>query len=202
MSRILRNKKKIIAILICGLLVILKCYVLALLFALILLLNWKMRKILSKQSEPFSNSSKIRNVDYLIIGDLVNAKKYVPEGKSFVQISSYRKSFGACYEILRHTSSILNEESSNVLFFVEKKKLDSNEITLFDIPYFSNITVENLNLQKKRKQYNYPILFAPIKSLIQIIGVNKEGWYKTQEVTKEVIDFCEERNIFFTLMSR
>ena len=63
------------------------------------------------QIQPFGAYSEIRNVDVLIIGDMINPCIVVKDGQSYVQIKAPFRNLESCYELVRHTHSILNDEN-------------------------------------------------------------------------------------------
>lgn len=170
MSRILRNKRVwgvgfgclllLLSLLVKNLLLM----ILGCLLIILIIADFYAYKKIMRQMEPFQTRSKIRNVDYLVIGDMVDAVRFVPKGKSYVSICAPERSLFSCIEILQHTSSILNESGGNVLFFYRNSSMDPTSITLFDFPFLSEVAMKKLGLSTIRKRMQYPLLYSPIKT--------------------------------------
>ena len=93
--------------------------------AILFWLNRKALKKIQDQKEPFKIGGKIRNVHYLIIGDMAKPSIMVPANQSFVQIKAPNRSLRASFEILKHTSSILDEDEGNVIRDIILEGFDS-----------------------------------------------------------------------------
>lgn len=126
-----------------------------------------------KECAPFNAMSKIRNVDYLVIGDQCKIKEIVPIGKTYVQIAAPGRSFTSSFEILRHTFSIL-KDNGGVVVIVGKKK-SKEKYTIFDLPYFHQVTLKRLGLQRKRILTYIPIIISPIKSIKILFSFKAKG---------------------------
>lgn len=134
---------------------------------LILLLNFFTLQKIQASLAVFDASSKVRNLDYLIIGDLCADKVFIPEGKRAVRLAAPGRSLGASYEILRHTFGILKETGGTAVLAVCGEKMESCEYTVFDLPVFclSPTSVSRLHLEKMKRQAAYPFLVKPVSSL-------------------------------------
>ncbi len=166
-------------------------FMLALLF-----LNWIVLKKMRDEKEPFGTFSQIRNVDFLLIGTLFDAKSFVPEGKSFVQISSPKRGLFSSYQILRHTHSILKEEGGTVVLAFERNR---DNFSLFDMPFMHPVTIKKYGLESLKRKSRFPLLFAPVKSLFLIIGGGggKNSFIQFTDEKNQVYSdtavFCKER---------
>lgn len=208
MSRILKYKKGILNAVI-GILAIIflinNIYILFYLSLIGLMFLWidnKCYRCLIRQKEPFTVFSNIRNVKYLFIGDVCNVEDYIPDGNAYVQIESYNRSLYSSFEILKHTTSILDEDEGHVFFLVEEKKRDSHLLSIFDIPFLSTIFIEEKNLQKLVKHSRHPLFFAPIQAIILLFGIKKSGWYECKCTDIDIRNFCKDRNIDIVILSR
>ena len=107
------------------------------------------------------------------------------------------------YEILRHTFSILKEESPSAIIAVQKKNLDGG-YSAFDIPVFerSPISVKRLGVEDLQKKSKYLLLFYPIRSIQLLIGAKKDYPEEMEELPLEMQEFCEERGITLHIMLR
>ena len=173
-KKIKNHKRKIFVIVVFAIgcfCLLLRLYVVGIILIVFDFLNeavqWKMRK----ERAPFDSYSRIRNVDYLVIGDICNINDIVPEKNSYVQITAPQRSITASYEILRHTFSILKEYGGIAVIVDAQKK---NDYTTFDIPYFHEVTIERLRLEKPVKLRYFPILTNPIKSIKYLFAKGKK----------------------------
>ncbi len=141
-----------------------------------------------KQSEVFSPSSLVRNVDYLVIGDMYS----VEEKGSYVQISSPDRGIEAIFEILKHTHSIL-KEGGCVILALREKNIEKSGFSIFDIPFFHHITVERLKKENRTLRGGVKSVLAhPLMYLGYVLDVKKR--YFEQEIENEPIEkFCSER---------
>lgn len=146
-----------------------------------------------RQVRVFYPTSQIRNVDYLIIGDMYKPTDINLSGKKVVHIYAPRRTLIAAYEILRHTYSII-KENGTVVVALNRKNVGLNKYNIFDIPFFHPITIKKLGLLNLKKWSRLPILIAPMITFRMICGCGKG--YKTCECpNKEIVDFCLERSI-------
>lgn len=145
------------------------------------------------QKAPFKIGGKIRNVDYLIIGDMINAATVVPANKRFVQIKAPNRSLSASFEILRHTSSILDEDNGNVVICTAKKNKNKKTYSIFDTPFLYCLTIKKLGLGTLNKLATFPVLIKPISTIQLMLDLNKK-WKETSCPNKQIVTFCSERN--------
>lgn len=176
-----------------------RSFLLSLIFFLLLLLyvlNLYVYREIQMPSRIFLPTSKIRNVDYLIIGDLCCVEKFLPENSSHIEITAPDRSLKSSFEILRHVFCILNEDNANVIITVKKKKM-MDDYSLFDYPIFnlSSTSMKRLGLIQKEKKLKFPILFEPLKVIKYLLNIKKSYSYSLDCMPKEIIDFCNERNI-------
>lgn len=158
-----------------------------------LLCNYVVLSKMKIERDKFSVHSNIRNVDYLIIGDICNVKSLIEDNKTFLQIASSNRGLNSAFQIFRHTFSILNENGGTVIFITKK---DSDVYSLFDIPYFNDITIKRLHLIKLKKMSRFPLFFKPISSveyLFQVIFFKK--FSDDFQSNTEIDLFCKQRNI-------
>lgn len=201
------NKKKIVFVLIAvaAIAMVIGCFFLFpnllplvvaffVLFGLLFILNRTVLKKLYWQKDPFKIGGKVRNVDYLIIGDMINPATIVPANKTFVQIKAPNRSLTASFEILKHTSSILDEDNGNVVIAVALKNKASSNYSVFDIPFLYNLTIKKLGLERLNKLARFPILINPLSSVKLILNFNQKKWKETACPNKEISCFCAERN--------
>ena len=194
----LKNKKKFAcAVVLAALeavLIVFRLYILGILLPCVLLLNWLVKNKLEKQRRPFYPHSLIRNVDYLIIGDMCDASEIVPEGSTYVQIAAPGRGLAASYEILRHTFSILKENGGNAVIVVKRRNSEKEKYSLFDVGFFHTVTINKLGLEDKIMMSKLPFVFSPIKSLVFLLGIRKVKNIKDYH-NEEIERFCAEREI-------
>lgn len=155
-----------------------------------------------RQREPFEPRSRVRNVDYLVIGDICAPEEVVPAGETFVQIAASNRSLLASYEILRHTSSILKERGGHVVLAVRRKSAAQNTYSLFDVGFLHPVTIERLGLKGKTWQRHLPALFAPLRSLRLALWIQHGSWKEAECPLQEIQSFCKERRIDLSYRSR
>ena len=200
MSGILRLlKNKVIAVtfilaIFFVLLAFLKMYVACSIFFLLLILHCLLyflsktvRRKLIESADVFTAFGNKRNVDYLIIGDMYEAQ----EKGIIVQLSAPGRGIDSCYEILRHTHSIL-KPGGEVIIAVKKSSMN-NLITAFDTPFFHSITIKKLHLEKIKGKEHRIAYFYPLKSLMYLLNVRCKTFNESKEIDSKIFDFCRER---------
>ena len=161
------------------------------LFSLIffnLLIVRKMRK----ETKKFTPYSQVRNVNFLIIGDMCDAKKLV-QSDSYIQISAPGRGLKASYEVLRHTFSILQEHKGAVI--VVTKKSNIGGYSVFDIPYFNKITIKRLHIESLNRMLKITLFVSPVKAIRYFFGICTGKLCDTACPPKEIVNFCQERNL-------
>ena len=148
-----------------------------------------------RQVRAFYPMSQVRNVDYLIIGDMYKPSDIDLSEKEVVHIYAPQRTLIAAYEILRHTFSIV-KENGTVVFAINRRNVGSNKYTVYDIPFFHEITIRKLRLQKLRRWSKFPIFVAPMMTIRMILGFC-DGYKICECPSKEISDFCLERSIKF-----
>lgn len=142
------------------------------------------------QNKDFLPESETRNVEYLIIGDM-----YKPtETGSYIQISAPNRSLDACYEILKHTHSILDDKKGKVILVIKKHNIDKNKYSFFDLPFLHEITIKRLKLSvdigKLPVLHTLINLFGNLKFLFDIKSIG----YKETDINADYIKkFCADR---------
>lgn len=170
-------------------------YVVGALVIAALWLNEAAVRRIRAQLEPFGARSRVRNVDYLLIGDMCRPEDIVPAGKSYVQIAAPGRSLAACYEILRHTHSILKEDGGCAVLAVQDKNSDKKSYSVFDVSFFHTVTVTKLCLERLSKWRSFPVLLAPWRTMRFLIGWKRDGWHRAACPDRGIERFCVERNI-------
>lgn len=167
---------------------------------LLLVLNQAVVNRILAQKAPFSTSSRIRNVDCLIIGAPCEYKHILPQDcNTFVHISSMDMSIKSCFEILKHTSSILKENGGCVIFVPQIH--ENGKFSLFDAFFFNDVTLVKHNMKSFKLKKFFPLLFAPIMStkLLSKRKVNFLNHIDCPDI--EIYRFCLERNLKLCLFA-
>ena len=201
MSRILKHKKRLIiyalgfTVIIIFMLVFTKNILFSVigfvLFLFGIVLNELVRRKIGRQREPFGIYSSIRNVDYLVIGDYCDVKKYIPEGMTHLELFAPGRSYEAAFQLLRHTHSILKEDEGTVVMAIGEGK---KSYTVFDIVFFHEITIKKYGLERVRKMAHFPLIAEPINSLKFLIEWGtKRAYTVSKDIPSELRTFCDER---------
>ncbi len=150
-------------------------------------------RIINSQKAPFQNYGKIRNVDYLIIGDMIDLNSIVPSDKKYVQIKAPNRGLNASFEILKHTSSILDEDNGNVIFAVKRTQCE-NKFSVFDVPFLHTLTIKKYGIEKLALLSKFPFFVKPFSTLTLLFNVFNKNWKEIKCPNKEIIRFCDERS--------
>ncbi len=168
-------------------------------FAVIPLVNLLINRIIRRKSRrqiiPFSANSMIRNIDYLIIGDMCNPSGFLPEGSNYIQLCRPNRGLVASYQILRHTHSILKEEGGVVVFVIKPNQLTGETYSIFDLPFFHKTTIRELNLENKVHATRWPLAFEPINSIKFLMNRMNDVKKDVSCTNEEIIAFCRDRGI-------
>ena len=160
---------------------------------LMMWINLRAFRINRKQAAPFDAKSDVRNVDMLIIGDMINPD--AAQAKRYVQICAPGRGLRACYEILRHTHSILDDESgkSCVVIAVKSESRKRDSFSVFDVAFFHTITIKKYALDWLCRMERYPILIEPMGSLRVMLGIKSRNYHEISCPMPELEAFCNER---------
>ena len=182
MSRILVLSKRMVKV--CAVLVLVLLGLICLLFGrpvsggLLLgigILNEVVRKEMQRELRPFEPGSLVRNVDYLIIGELCRTENIVPEGSKFLQLKIPGCSLDAAYEVLRHSFSILKENGGVAVLAYKNKSCSAHEHSLFDVNFLIPLTIQRLHLERYKIMKYFPLPFSPWKSLRLLLNISPAG---------------------------
>lgn len=170
------------------------CVVLILEVLMFLLkINLLVRRKLQESVNFFNAKSKVRNIDCLIIGDMAVVDDFYEEYKQVVQLYAPNRTLNASYEILKHTYSIVKENGKVIIAYKMKNK-DRNNYSVFDIPYFHNVTINRLHIHNVKWKKYFPLCFDFCGSIGFLL--NKRKLYKNKILEKdEIYDFCLKRGL-------
>lgn len=155
--------------------------------------NKLVRQRINIQLAPFGARSEVRNIDALIIGDMINAKiiNLDVNNKTFLQLSAPDRNIKACYEILRHTHSILRD-GGTVIIAVKKKYASESDFSIYDVQFFHRVTLEKYGLAKNFGLAD--LLRHPLRACIFAFGITGMNYRESECISSEINAFCEERN--------
>ena len=192
------KKKAVIALWLVILACCLKSAVLLIAWAVITFLVWVNFRAFRKNKEqtgPFGAYSDVRNVNILIIGDMIDPKIVADTGKSFVQICAPGRGLRSCMEILKHTHSILDDESreSCVVIALKGSNMNKSGFSVFDMPFFHRITREKYGLERLCRLERFPVLYEPFGIFSAAFGMKSRDYHEEQSFSPEIQKFCQER---------
>lgn len=158
-------------------------------------INFRAYSMNQKQVRPFGSYSEIRNVDVLIVGDMIDVSAVIEEGQRYVQIKAPFSNLRSCYEIIRHTHSILNDESGKSIVVIALKKKYANQecFSVFDVPFFHRITIQKYGLERLCWLKKLPIFISPFASLIMAMNITSGSYEECECNSRGIKEFCEER---------
>lgn len=164
---------------------------LALALAAAIVINALAARSLKKQYETFNSTSKIRNIDCLFVGDMLKSSEYIEGGCSLAQLSAPGRGFLSDYEIIRHAHSILKD--NGCIYIPYRIRHADSGLSLFDYPIFHRVTFEKYKCSHKAKRAKYPFFFAPLKTILFLLGPRKASGTLKSRCFPEIDKFCEER---------
>lgn len=173
------------------------CYWLAVvifLFAVVMMVDSRARKVLDEQTSYAYGKKQVRNADCLIIGDIVDCANICGADDVVVCIMSPGKSLEASFWILKRMFSILDEEHGKVVIAVKDKNINKRGVSLFEYSFLSPIYRNILNVHYLEKQRRHPFFFAPLKSISLVCGFRYKS-VKSDCPDVRISDFCQERGI-------
>ena len=163
-----------------------------LLYLIIIFINSKAVNRSFAQYAPFESTSHVRNVDYLIIGEMSdNVLKMECIEDSFVQIKAPCRGMKACYELLRHTHSILRD-GGNVIICLDSKHINKT-FTVFDLVFFHPITINRYNLNRLNRWKMCPFYRMPFTTILYLINYSSNNFKVSNYHYDEIDEFCSER---------
>lgn len=154
--------------------------------------NLLMKNKIYAQRKPFDTFSGIRNVDTLYIGEISRGGAH---DNNILYIYTPNATENSAYEVLRHTFSILDENGSTVVLCVNASaQRNKKSFSVFDIPFFNDVTIHRLGLENIKSEIWFPLLYDLAGCFRYIFKIGKKA-KEEQCVNDEILDFCEQRNI-------
>lgn len=203
MSRFLKRKKKVLAILVLLFLFTPFWYLSFIVWGLIVCyaLNSRAKIVNYKALSILHNRLEITKINTLIIGDTCSpniTEKY--EIGNTLAIQFPERSLEASIQILMHVVSVLEEHGRCII--VHDLANPRNKLTIFDLPFLHSITIKELQLEGLKRKSNYPLIHEPIISIKYALGLKKSRFRKTECPVEELSRFCKERKIDFVYLCR
>lgn len=141
---------------------------------------------------PNQLTFKQRNFDYLVIGPFCDITSFIPQNSTHLDFMAPKRSFKASKLISKRMFSYVRENGT--IIFIKNKK-DNGKIYFTDLPFFHQITQNELNIDKNNWKYRIPILFSPILSIQTLLKYKRNKLPKAGKSEQEIVTFFKERNI-------
>lgn len=164
------------------------------LIALAFVFDERGRTILDKQTSCVYGKNQVRNVDYLIIGDMTDIGDICDKEKKTVCIMAPDRSLEGSFWILKRMFSLLDEESGKAIITVKEKNIKKQGVTLFEYAFLSPVYRNILKVHYLERRRKYPFFYSPVRSLKMICGI-KHRSIKTGCLDNSIEDFCRIRGI-------
>lgn len=164
------------------------------LVALELFINERARGILDEQTSYAYGKKQVRNVDYLIIGDMADTGDICDKGKKTVCIMAPSRSLEGSFWVLKRMFSLLDERSGKAIIIVKEKNIKKQGVTLFEYSFLSPVYRNILKVHYLGKRRKNPFLYSPIRSFELVCGIKHKS-VKTGCLDKSIEEFCRVRGI-------
>lgn len=164
-------------------------------------INSKVKRLVYGNLSLFDSRRHIKKYTTMVIGDCCSESNYLPycnNKEEVIAIMSPNRSLNASYQILLHTFCILDEGSTCII--VCKKKMVSNDISFFDIPYLNTITQKELGIESLRHKLLCPLIFSPVITLKQLLDI-KSVYHNDTCPNNDIVEFCKKRGLRLIYMT-
>lgn len=166
--------------------------IIILLLALGLFIDERTKRILDEQTSYAYGKKQVRNIDYLIIGDMADIGDICC--KKIACIMAPNRSLECSFWVLKRMFSLLNEKSGKVIITVKEGNIKKQGVTLFEYSFLSPVYRNILNVHFLEKQRKHPFFYSPIRSFLLVCGI-KHKTVKTGCIDNSIEEFCRERGI-------
>ena len=171
-------------------------YGLTVILLLMFWINYKVYKATSYNATHLFSTIG-RNYRCLIIGevcDLSPLKFDLSECICF--LSPARRSMLATKELIKRLYSLLDEDKGHLYIILRKESVSNTKISVFDIPYLHEITMNLLKIRYMKLISKFPLFMDPISCARYLLKLNcSSDLVEADCPSKEISDFCQERNI-------
>lgn len=199
----LKKYKKVILLWIMGLsvlvLIILNniwAYAIFAITLLLLFVNWYVYR-LSAYNVTHLFSTIGRNYKRVVIGESFDERKL--EGKendTIAFLSPTRRSPLMTLEMVKRLYSLLDESDGELVIVLRNHKDNINNVSVFDIPFLHEVTLNSLGLSWMKLKSRFPIIFEPLASGRVLFGYKPDSdIVEARCPFSDISDFCLERNI-------
>ena len=131
-----------------------------------------------------------RNYDVLIIGENCDIDC---AGKRVIRFCSPNRSMLASYELVRRLYSLVDEENGKIVICCRENLLESKKITALDVPYLHEMQLAKYGIGRARINKFLPLLFAPIDTLLYLMGIKRKVTTQECPIPDYLLDFCQNR---------
>lgn len=131
-----------------------------------------------------------RNYDMLIIGENCNIDC---SDKKVIRFCSPNRSMLASYELVRRLYSLVDEENGKIVICCREKLIESKKITALDVPYLHEMQLAKYGIGKVKIKKFFPLLFAPIDSILYLMGMKRKVTTMGYPIPDYLLDFCQNR---------
>lgn len=164
-------------------------YILTILGVLFILTNlYAKKKICWNADHLFTTID--RNYDVLIIGENSDIDC---SDKKVIRFCSPNRSMLASYELVRRLYSLVDEENGKIVICCREKLIESKKITALDVPYLHEMQLAKYGIGKAKIKKFLPMLFAPIDTLLYLIGMKRKVTTMEYPIPDYLLDFCQNR---------
>lgn len=176
MPRFLRSYKEIcLAVLLCIVAVILYMIgiqtvipIIMFLMAFGFFIDERARLMLDEQISYVYGTNQVRNVDYLIIGDMTDTSDVCGKGKKTVCLMAPNRTLEGSFWVLKRMFSLLDEKSGKVVIAVKEKNIKKQGVTLFEYSFLSPVYRNILKAYYLEKRRRHPFFF---------LQLDRSNWY-------------------------
>ena len=131
-----------------------------------------------------------RNYDVLIIGENCNIDC---TDKKVIRFCSPNRSMLASNELVRRLYSLVDEENGKIVICCREKLLESKKITALDVPYLHEMQLAKYDIGRARIKKFLPLLFAPIDTLLYLMGIKRKVTTIGHPIPDYLLRFCNDR---------
>lgn len=175
-----------------------------LIVAALFVANKIVRKIIATSTSKLSSKRDVKKYSTIVIGDNCSKEIFLPlcdRSDNILVFTCPKRSLFASYQILLHSFSVLEEHGTCII--VGNGGCNHKELSLFDLPFLNFITIEELGLEKLKKQSRWPLFFSPVQSILVLLGIQYKNFHNEKDLTKieDIKKFCSKKSINLIYLS-
>lgn len=143
----------------------------------------------------FSPRREIKEYSILLIGENCPQALSVFENnkETSLDLLSPGRSLEASYQIFLHTVSILKEGGQCFIF--DGDRMTKTDYTLFDVRFFSQLTIKQMGLNRLYLKSLFPLFFEPLRSIRLLLNLSKGNYQQAQCEHQGIIELCSRKHI-------